>query len=278
MVHLHARTPDGAPSHEIEDFRAITEAIRAEVGDALIINYSTGTIGVPVEKRIAYLRELRPDIGALNMGSMNYAKYSSRRKRVRLQGRVRELVRHDRRAAGGDGRVRDPARARVLRLRPRGVARSAARHGRAEAAAAGLVRDGRDGRDPADGAQRRAHGRAGARRAAPVGRDRDLARAVGAAGGGAVAGRQRPRRARGQLLSAGRRDGALQRRPRRAGGADGDRRGAAARDRRRGARRCWGCERRLLRRRSATAATARRSGRAGRGTRATSTPGRRRRC
>jgi uncharacterized protein (DUF849 family) len=80
MVHLHARTPDGTPSHEIEDFRAITEAIRGEVGDALIINYSTGTIGVPVEKRVAYLRELRPDIGALNMGSMNYAKYSSRRK------------------------------------------------------------------------------------------------------------------------------------------------------------------------------------------------------
>jgi uncharacterized protein (DUF849 family) len=80
MVHLHARTPDGRPSHEIEDFRAITEAIRAEVGDALIINYSTGTIGVPVEKQVAYLRELRPDIGALNMGSMNYAKYSARRK------------------------------------------------------------------------------------------------------------------------------------------------------------------------------------------------------
>ena len=35
MIHIHARTPDGTPSHEIEDFRAITEAIRAEVGDAV---------------------------------------------------------------------------------------------------------------------------------------------------------------------------------------------------------------------------------------------------
>jgi 3-keto-5-aminohexanoate cleavage enzyme len=35
---------------------------------------------VPVEKRLAYLRELRPDVAALNMGSMNYAKYSARRK------------------------------------------------------------------------------------------------------------------------------------------------------------------------------------------------------
>jgi 3-keto-5-aminohexanoate cleavage enzyme len=79
MIHIHARTPDGAPSYEIEDFRAITEAILAEVGD-VVINYSTGAIGVPIEKRIEYLRELRPDVAALNMGSMNYAKYSRRRK------------------------------------------------------------------------------------------------------------------------------------------------------------------------------------------------------
>jgi 3-keto-5-aminohexanoate cleavage enzyme len=79
MIHIHARTPDGVPSYEIEDFRAITEAILAEVDD-VIINYSTGAIGVPIEKRIEYLRELKPDVAALNMGSMNYAKYSKRRK------------------------------------------------------------------------------------------------------------------------------------------------------------------------------------------------------
>jgi 3-keto-5-aminohexanoate cleavage enzyme len=79
QIHIHARTPDGVPSYEIEDFRAITEAIRSEVED-VIINYSTGAIGVPIEKRIAYLRELRPDVAALNMSSMNYAKYSKRRK------------------------------------------------------------------------------------------------------------------------------------------------------------------------------------------------------
>ena len=79
QIHIHARTPDGTPSYEIEDFRAITEAIRAAVDD-VIINYSTGAIGVPIEKRIAYLRELRPEVAALNMSSMNYAKYSRRRK------------------------------------------------------------------------------------------------------------------------------------------------------------------------------------------------------
>src|SRR5579884_1028258 len=79
MIHIHARRPDGTPSYEIEDFRAITDAILAEAGD-VIINYSTGALGVPVEKRLAYLRELRPDVAALNMGSMNYAKYSRRRR------------------------------------------------------------------------------------------------------------------------------------------------------------------------------------------------------
>src|SRR5207247_8410221 len=59
QIHIHARSPEGVPSYEIEDFRAITEAVVAEVDD-VIVNYSTGAIGVPVDKRIAYLRELKP--------------------------------------------------------------------------------------------------------------------------------------------------------------------------------------------------------------------------
>jgi uncharacterized protein (DUF849 family) len=78
MIHIHARRPDGTPSYATEDFRAITEAITAEVD--VVVNYSTGTIGVPVEDRIAYLRALRPAVAALNMGSMNYAKYSRSRR------------------------------------------------------------------------------------------------------------------------------------------------------------------------------------------------------
>src|SRR5436305_11000911 len=78
MIHIHARKPDGSPSFEIDDFRAITEAILGAVDD-VVINYSTGAIGISIEKRIEYLRELKPDVAALNMGSMNYAKYSRRR-------------------------------------------------------------------------------------------------------------------------------------------------------------------------------------------------------
>ncbi|HSD79506.1 MAG TPA: 3-keto-5-aminohexanoate cleavage protein [Solirubrobacteraceae bacterium] len=80
MIHIHARRPDGTPSYDVEDFRAITDAIRDEVADAAIVNYSTGAIGVPVARRVAYLRELRPEVAALNMGSMNYAKYSRKRR------------------------------------------------------------------------------------------------------------------------------------------------------------------------------------------------------
>jgi 3-keto-5-aminohexanoate cleavage enzyme len=79
QIHIHARKPDGTPSYEVEDFKAITEAILAEVGD-VIVNYSTGAIGISIEKRLEYLRACRPDVAALNMSSMNYAKYSSRRK------------------------------------------------------------------------------------------------------------------------------------------------------------------------------------------------------
>ena len=84
-IHIHARRPDGAPSYEIEDFAAIHEAIAAEVGDRAIINFSTGTVGVAVQKRVAYLEACRPEVAALNMGSLNYAKYSRSRREFVFQ-------------------------------------------------------------------------------------------------------------------------------------------------------------------------------------------------
>ena len=79
-IHIHARKPDGTPSYDAEDFVAIRDAIVGEVGDAAIINFSTGTLGVSVEQRVSYLEAGRPDVAALNMGSLNYAKYSQKRK------------------------------------------------------------------------------------------------------------------------------------------------------------------------------------------------------
>ncbi len=77
-VHIHARTPTGEPSFEIEDYRNIRDAIVAEC--PVIINFSTGAVGVSVEKRVAYLEAVQPAVAALNMGSMNYAKFSESRR------------------------------------------------------------------------------------------------------------------------------------------------------------------------------------------------------
>lgn len=79
IVHVHARYPDGQPSYRVEEYRSVTQAILAECPD-MIINYSTGAVGVPIEERVHQITELKPELGALNMGSMNYAKYSSKRK------------------------------------------------------------------------------------------------------------------------------------------------------------------------------------------------------
>jgi 3-keto-5-aminohexanoate cleavage enzyme len=79
-IHIHARKPDGTPSYAVEDFLAIKTAIVEEIADAAIINFSTGTIGVDVATRVDYLEAGVPEVAALNMGSMNYAKYSRSRK------------------------------------------------------------------------------------------------------------------------------------------------------------------------------------------------------
>lgn len=81
VVHIHARYADGRPSFRIEEYRDIVLAILDESPD-LIINLSTGAIGVPIEERVHQITALKPELGALNMGSMNYAKYSSKRKSV----------------------------------------------------------------------------------------------------------------------------------------------------------------------------------------------------
>ena len=64
VVHIHARYPDGTPSYRVEEYRAITQAILAEAPD-LIINYSTGAVGIPMEERVHQITELKPELGAL---------------------------------------------------------------------------------------------------------------------------------------------------------------------------------------------------------------------
>jgi 3-keto-5-aminohexanoate cleavage enzyme len=78
IVHIHARTSEGGPEWRVETFAEILSEVRSR--SDVIVNFSTGAIGIPAEQRIAHIRELKPEIGALNMGSMNYAIYSEKKK------------------------------------------------------------------------------------------------------------------------------------------------------------------------------------------------------
>jgi uncharacterized protein (DUF849 family) len=78
IVHIHARTPQGGPDWNVDTFAEIFSEVRART-DA-IINFSTGAVGIPAEERVAHVRDLRPEMAALNMGSMNYAIYSEKKK------------------------------------------------------------------------------------------------------------------------------------------------------------------------------------------------------
>lgn len=78
VVHIHARERDGSPSVRVEMYGEILAAVRARTD--IVINFSTGAVGIPMEERVAHIRDLKPEIGALNMGSMNYAIYSPRKK------------------------------------------------------------------------------------------------------------------------------------------------------------------------------------------------------
>jgi len=78
VVHIHARTREGLPSYEVEDYRNIYDAVTAAC--PIIINFSTGAISITTQQKIAHIQAIRPAIGALNMGSMNYAKYNPQKR------------------------------------------------------------------------------------------------------------------------------------------------------------------------------------------------------
>ena len=80
VVHIHARKDDGSPAFDVESYARIDRAVKEACPEA-IINYSTGAVGVDRETRIAHISALSPAMAALNMGSMNYAIYSSEKKR-----------------------------------------------------------------------------------------------------------------------------------------------------------------------------------------------------
>jgi uncharacterized protein (DUF849 family) len=81
VVHIHARNDDGSPTWSRDTFEAIQRETKARC--PVLINWSTGGAG-PMTSRVDHL-SLRPAIAALNMGSMNYAKWSDAKKQFAFQ-------------------------------------------------------------------------------------------------------------------------------------------------------------------------------------------------
>ncbi|MBL4843903.1 MAG: 3-keto-5-aminohexanoate cleavage protein [Planctomycetes bacterium] len=78
VVHIHARNDDGTPTFEPEVFQRIKDEVRARC--PVILNFSTGALDDDTTLQERMVREVRPEIAALNMGSMNYGKFSHKRK------------------------------------------------------------------------------------------------------------------------------------------------------------------------------------------------------
>jgi uncharacterized protein (DUF849 family) len=78
VLHIHARNDDGSPTFSPATFAKIKEEIQKRC--PILLNFSTGTILEDVTEQCTYIRESRPHIAALNMGTMNYSKYSATRK------------------------------------------------------------------------------------------------------------------------------------------------------------------------------------------------------
>ena len=73
VVHIHARDPeDGRPSADVKLYREIITDIKARCD--VVIGITTGAgIGMTIEQRTATISLFKPELGSLNMGSMNFS-------------------------------------------------------------------------------------------------------------------------------------------------------------------------------------------------------------
>ncbi|MDP3234996.1 MAG: 3-keto-5-aminohexanoate cleavage protein [Myxococcales bacterium] len=80
IVHVHVRNQEPGmgrlPSWDAADAKKVCDAIRAECPD-LIINLSTGVVGPDISGPVSCLELVKPEMAALNAGSLNYLKLRS---------------------------------------------------------------------------------------------------------------------------------------------------------------------------------------------------------
>lgn len=70
-VHLHARMDDGRPTADPAVYAAIASRIR-EHSDVVLNVTTGGAPGMGEAERLAGIKTVKPEIGTLNLGSMNY--------------------------------------------------------------------------------------------------------------------------------------------------------------------------------------------------------------
>lgn len=80
IVHCHFRQQEAGKTHlatwDTKIVKDICDAIRAKI-PKIIINMSTGTVGPDIEGPLACLKVVKPEMAALNAGSLNYLKIKS---------------------------------------------------------------------------------------------------------------------------------------------------------------------------------------------------------
>ena len=84
IVHVHVREPDGKPSWRPELFEEFAHETRKRC--PVILNFSTGGMEGTIQHRSRHIPLVKPEMAALNMGSMNYSIYSKRQKKFLMQG------------------------------------------------------------------------------------------------------------------------------------------------------------------------------------------------
>ncbi|MBV9148284.1 MAG: 3-keto-5-aminohexanoate cleavage protein [Candidatus Eremiobacteraeota bacterium] len=93
IIHVHCRNDDGTNTHSVERFAAAYDAIRAS--SDLIVQFSTGgAIGMTPKERAAPL-QLRPEMGSLTCGTVNFGDDVFENSFPIMRGILTEMKRYD---------------------------------------------------------------------------------------------------------------------------------------------------------------------------------------
>jgi uncharacterized protein (DUF849 family) len=73
VAHIHVRKPEnGQPVSDVELFREVAAEVKSRCNIILCIT-TGGGLGTPVDKRLAAVPALKPELASFNFGSMNFA-------------------------------------------------------------------------------------------------------------------------------------------------------------------------------------------------------------